>query len=54
MAWGGEADLPSIPPKYEGVVGVDGNVSADGVGEARLAARWMGRNMPDPGIDVVK
>jgi len=54
MAWGGEAELPPIPPKNEGVVGVGGNVSADGVGEARLAARWMGRNIPDPGIDVVK
>jgi hypothetical protein len=54
IAWGGEAELPSIPPKNEGVVGVGGNVSADGDGEARLAARWIGRNMPEPGIDVVK
>jgi hypothetical protein len=54
MAWGGEAELLSMPPKNDGVVGVGGNVSADGVGEARLAARWMGKNIPDPGMDVVK
>ena len=38
----------------DGVVGVGGNVSEDRVGEARLVARWIGRNMPEPGIEVVK
>ena len=38
----------------EGVVGVGGNVSEVNVGEARLTARCMGRNMPEPGTEVVK
>jgi len=38
----------------EGVVGVGGKVSEDRVGEARLKARWRGRKIPEPGIDVVK
>lgn len=38
----------------EGVVGVGGNVSAVSEGEERLAARCVGRNMPAPGLEVVK
>ena len=38
----------------EGVVGVGGKDSTDGVVELRFSARWIGRKMPEPGIDVVK
>lgn len=38
----------------DGVVGVGGKVSAEGVGDARRAARCIGRNIPDPDIEVVK
>lgn len=36
---------------YEGVVGVGGRSEAD---IARFFARWMGRNMPEPGTEVWK
>jgi len=36
----------------EGVVGVGGKSSE--VAEERFCARWTGRNMPDPGIEVLK
>lgn len=51
---GGETELPSRPLMKDGVVGVGGNVSAEGVGDARRAARWIGKNMPDPDMEVVK
>ena len=38
----------------EGVAGVVGNESRDGAGEKRRAARWTGRKMPAPGMEVVK
>ena len=38
----------------DGVVGVCRIESDDGVGDARLEARLVGRNIPAPGIEVVK
>lgn len=38
----------------DGVVGVGGKVSEVRVGEERFVARCIGRNMPDPGTEVVK
>lgn len=37
---------------YAGVVGVGGK--SDESAEARLDARWTGRKMPDPGMEVLK
>jgi hypothetical protein len=55
---GVKALLSPRPPRLnaasEGVVGVVGNESLETVGEARLYALLDGRNMPEPGIDVVK
>lgn len=38
----------------DGVVGVGGKVSDVRVGEARFVARCIGRNIPEPGTEVVK
>ena len=51
LARGGDMEWPSWK---DGVVGVGGKVSADGVGDARRAARWIGKKMPDPDTEVVK
>lgn len=40
---------------WEGVLGVGGKESeALVVGEYLFSARWTGRKMPEPGIEVVK
>lgn len=39
---------------YDGVLGVSGNESRDTAGESRFSARWTGRKMPEPGIEVLK
>lgn len=38
----------------DGVVGEGGKEAEESVGEARLQALFEGRNIPAPGIDVVK
>lgn len=39
---------------YDGVLGVTGKESRDTAGESRFSARCTGKNMPEPGIDVLK
>jgi hypothetical protein len=51
--FGGEGSL-RLKSWKEGVVGVGGTVSAERVSDDRFVARCIGRNMPDPGTDVVK
>jgi hypothetical protein len=46
--------LASPLERCEGVPGVAGKLSSESAGESRRSARWTGRKMPAPGIEVVK
>lgn len=46
--------VPLSPVLYDGVPGVAGKESRDIAGESRFSARCIGRNMPAPGIVVLK